>query len=331
MGGTTVMQRVVWATAIALTCAWAAAGCRDQSEQEASVAEPGVPSEPDAPPPPPPPPPAPAPPTDISVHDVGFETPESVLFDPEADVYLVSNIHGGPTDVDDNGFISRLKPDGTVEALKWIDAEKKEVTLNAPKGMALAGGLLYVTDIRVVRKFDAKSGEPKGDIAVPGATFLNDLAVGPDGVIYASDTGMKATPKGFEGTGTDAVYKIIGNRATPLIKNKELGRPNGLFADASGVWVVTFGSGELYRVDTGKRAEVQKLPKGTLDGIVKAKQGLFLISSWEGEEVMSGAPGGMFRTVRAKLKSPADIGYDPRRNRLLVPLFMENVVQIVGL
>lgn len=329
------MQRIGWAFVAVLACAWVAGGCRDESQPEASVAEPGVPSEPESPPPPPPaPPPTPpekAPSTDIAVREVGFQTPESVLHDAEADVYLVSNIHGAPTDADDNGFISRLKPDGSVEALKWIDAEQEGVTLHAPKGMTIAGGLLYVTDIRVVRKFDAKTGAPKGELAVPGASFLNDLAVGPDGVIYVSDTGMKAAASGFEGTGSDAVYTIVGNRVTPLIKGKELGRPNGLFADATGVWVVTFGSGELYRVDTGKRAEVQKLPRGALDGIVKTPKGMFLISSWEGEEVVTGAPGGAFAIVLAKLKAPADIGYDAKRNRLLIPLFNDNAVQIVGL
>ena len=50
--------------------------------------------------------------------------------------------------VDGNGFISRLRPDGTVLTLKWIDGNKEGVTLNAPKGMALHGDRLYVTESR---------------------------------------------------------------------------------------------------------------------------------------------------------------------------------------
>ena len=42
----------------------------------------------------------------IEVTDVGFQTPESVLHDTTADVYLVSNINGAPAEKDDNGFIS---------------------------------------------------------------------------------------------------------------------------------------------------------------------------------------------------------------------------------
>src|SRR6266851_4924042 len=42
----------------------------------------------------------------------GFLTPESVLHDPVQDIYFVSNINGGPTTKDNNGFISRVRPEG---------------------------------------------------------------------------------------------------------------------------------------------------------------------------------------------------------------------------
>src|SRR5579859_2133514 len=99
----------------------------------------------------------------------GFSAPESVLYDADADRYIVSSIVGKPSDKDDNGFISLLSPDGTVTTLKWIEGGKNKVTLNGPKGLAIAGGLLYVSDIDVVRKFDLKTGAPKGAIAIPGA------------------------------------------------------------------------------------------------------------------------------------------------------------------
>src|SRR5262245_42159091 len=79
------------------------------------------------PPAPPPPPPGPPPANAngmIEVKDVGFATPESVLYLPDQDIYLVSNINGKPADHDDNGFISKLGPDGRVIDLKWIDGTK---------------------------------------------------------------------------------------------------------------------------------------------------------------------------------------------------------------
>lgn len=121
----------------------------------------------------------------------GFQTPESVLYDPRADVYLVSNINGNPTGTDGNGFISRVSPAGRILALRWIDGTKQGVRLNAPKGMALFGTTLYVADITAVRMFDRSTGRFKGSIDVMGSTFLNDLAAGSDGSIYASDSGLK--------------------------------------------------------------------------------------------------------------------------------------------
>ena len=63
----------------------------------------------------------------------GFLTPESVFHDSAQDIYFVSNINGSPTAKDNNGFISRLRPDGAVENLKFIEGGKNGVTLNAPK------------------------------------------------------------------------------------------------------------------------------------------------------------------------------------------------------
>src|SRR5207245_200099 len=111
-----------------------------------------------------------APPTLVSG---GFQTPESILYEPRSDVYLVSNINGDPTASDGNGFISRVAPDGRILELKWIDGTRPGVRLNAPKGMAVAGDTLYVSDITAIRMFDLRTGAPKGAVVILGSTFLN--------------------------------------------------------------------------------------------------------------------------------------------------------------
>jgi sugar lactone lactonase YvrE len=257
----------------------------------------------------------------------GFETPESVLYDEQGDRYLVSNINGKVTDADNNGFISSLSPDGQVTTLKWIEGGKNKVKLDAPKGLAIAKGVLYVADITTVRMFDVKSGAPKGEVKIAGSTFLNDLAAGPDGKVYVSDSGMKAGAGGFEGTGTDAVYVIEGGKAKAIAKSTELGRPNGLAVTDKGVVVVTFGSGELYLLDAkGQKTDVTKPPKGALDGVVALGDSL-LVSSWEGAAIYRGKLGGTLEVALADQKSPADIGYDTKRGRVLVPHFTENTVE----
>lgn len=308
--------------------------------------------DPPAPPAPPPPPPAvtetakveeppaappalpPAPPKGPApvFKTGGFKTPESVLYDAEGDRYLVSNISGRPTGVDNDGYISVVSPEGKVVTEKWIAGgatiEKSKVTLNAPKGLAIVAGVLHVADLDTVRMFDLKTGKPKGEVKIKGATFLNDVAAAPDGKIFVSDSGLKQNDKGdFEPTGTDAVWSITKGRATVVRKEKVLGGPNGLLATKDGVWVVTFGTNELYRLDAkGGQADVTKLPKGMLDGIVALGDAL-LISSWESGTIYKGKAGGTFEAVLTDLKAPADIGYDTKRNRVLVPRFLENDVE----
>jgi SMP-30/Gluconolactonase/LRE-like region len=255
----------------------------------------------------------------------GFSTPESVLYDVQSDLYFVSNINGSPSDKDDNGFISKLGPDGTVIELKWIDGGSEEVTLNAPKGSVISNGVLYVADIDTVRKFDASTGEAKGEIKIKGATFLNDVALAPDGTIYVTDSGLKPD---FSNSETDAVYAIKKGKAKVLIKSKDLKNPNGVIADESGVWVVTFGANELYNVKDGVKADVKTLPKGKLDGIAKTADGKLFVSSWESNQVFRGSLTEQFVPVVSDVVSPADIAYDAKRNRLLIPRFMENTVQL---
>jgi len=163
----------------------------------------------------------------------------------------------------------------------WIDGSKKTSSLNAPKGLAFSGNVLYVAGINFVRMFDRKTGAAKGKIAIPGATFLNDVATGPDGSVYVTDTGLKQGKDILEGTGSDSIYKIVkGTRVEKVIADKEFGKPNGILVDDTGIWTVTFGSGELVHLDaTGKKESGQKLPAGTLDGIVKLGDGTMLASS----------------------------------------------------
>ncbi len=295
-----------------------------------------------APPPPPPPPPAehvpppeaaapaapPPPPATQIINEVGLQTPESVLYDATQDIYLISNINGDPLGKDNNGFIAKMTPEGQVD--KFIEGGKPGVTLNAPKGLTFVGDTLLVADIDTVRIFDRATGAPKGEVAVKGATFLNDLTTSPDGkTAYVSDTGFKA---GFKPSGTDAVFTIADGKATKFAKGKDLSQPNGLLAAEGGVWAVTFGSGELYWLGAGgKKEKAQKLEKGQLDGIVQSKDGKVLISSWEGSAVYAGTPGGAFVPLVSGVDAPADIGYDSKRNRLLIPLFNKNAVVLHSL
>ena len=257
----------------------------------------------------------------------GFQTPESVLFDPTADAYLVSNINGAPTATDDNGFISRVTPAGTVQTLKWIDGATASVTLNAPKGMAIVGDTLYVADITAVRMFDRTTGQPKGSVNIPGATFLNDAASGPDGSVYVTDTGVNPD---FSPNGTDAIYRIKDGTLSTVAKNTSLKNPNGLTMLPNGrLFVVTFTQeGVTYELSTaGAQSQVRNLPKGQLDGVEAVSGQVLLVSSWAASAVYR-VTGANAEVLIANVQSPADIGYDRKRDRVLIPIFQGNQVKI---
>ncbi len=269
----------------------------------------------------------------IDVADVGFATPESVLHDPSADVYLVSNINGSPVDEDGNGFISRLTPDGEVVEIRWIDGAADGVTLNAPKGMAIQGSSLFVADIDCVRMFDLATGAPTGEVCVEGATFLNDVAPDDQGTLWVTDSGLQAGPGGLVPSGTDALYRLSPDgRMAPIGAGEWLGRPNGVAVGPRGVFVATFGTGEVFQVAVdGAHTRVLPASDRQLDGIEFLDDGGFMFSSWGDSCVYRVSADGSVERIVTGLNAPADIGYDRARSRVLIPLFNENRLLIRSL
>jgi hypothetical protein len=264
----------------------------------------------------------------IEVADVGFMTPESVLHDAAADVYLVSNINGAPGEKDDNGFISQLSPDGTVANLKWITGDSASVTLHAPKGMAIRGDTLYVADIDCVKMFVRSTGAAAGEVCMDGSTFLNDVGVDANGTLYVTDTGVNAD---FSDNEEDAVWRFSPDGQTnKLAEGPQLGGPNGIAFNDEGAYVVTFSSGEIYQVGPGgeRRNVLPGVASRQLDGIVFLSDGGYVFSSWGDRAVHRVSALGTPSELLENVESPADIGYDAQRNRVLVPLFTPNQVII---
>jgi hypothetical protein len=272
----------------------------------------------------------PPPPKPVVIKDVGFETPESVLYLAEADSYLVSNISGSPTGLDNNGFISKLNSDGSVADLKFIAGGQAGVQLDAPKGMAVVGDVLYVADIAQLRRFDVKTGAPKPALRFPQATFLNDVAADSSGSIYVTDSGLKATPSGLVPNGSDAIYKVTGERVSVFAKGTSLGGPNGILVEGDNVLVVSFGKNSLTRFNAqGKVVATAELPSGGLDGVVALPRGYYLVSSWTSQAVYLGGFGEAFVAVASDLPSPADIGWSEKHQQILVPGFLGNDLRLI--
>ena len=263
----------------------------------------------------------------------GFLTPESVLHDPAQDIYFVSNINGSPTAKDNNGFISRVRPDGAVENLKFIEGGHGGATLNAPKGLALRGDTLWVADIDMVRSFDAKTGAPRDSVSLAslGAVFLNDIAIAQTGALYITDTGIRFDDVGnVLHPGPDRIFRIGTDRqVTVAVRGDTLGRPNGITLDSVGkrFIVVQFGGRSVLAWKPGDKAPsvIAKGPGG-FDGVEMAGSRM-LISSWSDSTVSSYETGQEVKMITG-VPSPADIGYDGKRKRVLIPIFTGNRVEI---
>ena len=271
--------------------------------------------------------------TPDTVAEAGLDAPESMLHDTDADVYLVSNINGSPTAADGNGFISRVAPNGEVAALKWIDGQREGVTLDAPKGLALIGDTLYVADITAVRAFHRVTGEPLGSWEVPGSTFLNDLTVGPDGMLYVSDSGLNAD---FSSAGTDAIYRLEDGEPVAVAEGAGLASPNGLETRGDLLVIVSMSSPAVRTMPTtgGEPTVLTELPGAQLDGVIVLDDGSMLVSSWETGSVYhvpAAAAEGEPTVVVDGIASPADIGFDAERRHILIPVLNENRVEIRAL
>jgi len=249
----------------------------------------------------------------------GLEQPESVVQDPATGALYVSNIVGAVMQKDGNGYIAKLKPDGTIATKSWVKG------LNAPTGLALHDRTLYVADVDELIEINVASGEIAKRYPAKGAIFLNDVAVGEDGTVYVSDTPM------------NTIWRLKDGTFEPWFANDVLNGPNGLLAQDGKLIVASFGKlpgegqkqelGGLLAVDIEKQAvstvgNNDKL--GNLDGLQVLQPGVYLVTDW--------AAGGLYRIdAKGKYdrllklgKGSADFVYFPDKKLALIPIMLSN-------
>jgi len=255
-----------------------------------------------------------------------LHAPESVRYDPEDDVFYVANmvLHGSVKD--NNGIIMRVRAADLGGGRILAQGGVNGVTLHAPKGMAMRGDTLWVADIDVVRGFHRRTGAPLGtiDLTAHRPTLLNDVAVGEDGTMRVTDTGIVMSPIGtiFDAPG-DRVF-VLGSdgRVTSIPAGLPYAKPNGVAQDRAGRWlVVTFTPWEshLYALDSRGGRTVVARGKGKWDGVEALDDGRVLVTSWSDSSVHVIARGVDRQLIRG-LANPADPGVDTRRNRIAIPL-----------
>ena len=245
-----------------------------------------------------------------------FKLPESVIYDKENDFLYVSNMQGDPFTKDKNGFISKVDLDGNIIKLKWIEG------LNAPKGLTISKGKLYVADVNELVEIDIKTGKITKKLEAAGATFLNDVTVDTNGNIYVSDML------------NDTIYKLDSfGQLTKWLYSPKLEAPNGLHYERGKLIVASWGHptngftpsivGHLKTVSL-KNKEIKSLgnsqPVGTLDGIESDKNGNYFVSDWVGGKLLYIEPDGSFKTLVNLTQGAADHEVIHEKNLLTLPL-----------
>ena len=253
----------------------------------------------------------------------GFTRPEAVRYDPAQDVYFVSNWGtGAPAARDDNGFISRMTPDGVVDSLRFIAGGMRGATLHSPRGMTIVGDTLWAVDADAVRGFHRRTGAVLATVDFSAHTlgFLNDIAAGP-GALYVTDTG------------TDRIYRIAGGVITVAMADSALGRPNGITRDAARdrFVVVPFGGATAIRAWMPGGTTLTDIGSssggGRYDGVEVLAGDRVLVASQRDSSIHLFAGGGGRPIIRTG-GAPADIAVDTRRHRVAVPFVARDMVEI---
>ncbi|MDH7569186.1 MAG: hypothetical protein QHJ73_06335, partial [Armatimonadota bacterium] len=256
----------------------------------------------------------------------GFEAPECVVVDPATGFAYVSNI-AAPHDpnsreqywaADGTGFVSRLKPGGVLEVLRWRESGP-QLLMNAPKGMCILKGQLEVNDIAHLLRIPLTGGGTGRRMAIPGAQRLNDAAT--DGrAVFLSDTAQ------------GVVYRVVGEQVRVL---KAPPGVNGITFARGKMFAVSRTLHEVYEMDPEGRRDPK--PFGVadhfsgLDGIEVLPDGTYLVSDIAGNKVCAISPDGKKVSTLAQLESPADIGLDRQRMLLYVPQLTKDCVTIYHL
>lgn len=263
----------------------------------------------------------------------GFYQPESARYDGEQDAWFVSNVLGEGSAKDGAGYIVRIDAGDYTKSAMFAQSGKNGVRLDAPKGMAIQGDTLWVTDIDVLRGFDRHSGKPVGviDLKPYHAVLLNDVGAGPDGNIYISDTGILMTDKGVVRVGGDKIFQVAPGRKVSVVASGDtLGRPNGVAWDAkTKQWlVVTFSpfDSQLFALHPNAARTTIARGTGEWDGLEMLADGRALVTSWRDSSVHLIAGKSDRRVIRG-VSTPADLGVDTRRGVVGIPQIMSGRVE----
>ncbi|MFH1874466.1 MAG: hypothetical protein ABH859_04685 [Pseudomonadota bacterium] len=256
---------------------------------------------------------------------ISFANPYGIAVDEKTGFMYVSNVNGELTAKDGNGYISRLKSDGTVDEIKFINGGNSKDALNAPTGMVVLNTTLYVCDIDALRAYNLLNKKFMfnvnfGDLPVQ---HFYDITIGPDGALYVTDADA------------NRVYRIDVSKqheVTTFIANLDLGGPRGIvwYPLSQSFIVAGAVSGKITAYD--KNGATKQLPSIFL----KAPQGLGLddsgniyVADMSLENVYLIPSNFALLGFKQGLQEPTGIAYNRMSKKIAISSFKGNEVVFV--
>jgi sugar lactone lactonase YvrE len=247
-----------------------------------------------------------------------FLIPETVTYDPKRKVFYVSNY-----DIYNFSFtgglqhISKVSPEGKVLEARWVEG------LSNPTGMAMREDRLFVVERAGVVEIDPSGGGVVKRYPVPGARFLNDIAIDGEGRVYVSDS------RG------GVIFRLEGDGIEQWLSGDLVDQPNGLHVLEGKLIVADNGDGTIraFDLETKDMSVLALIPGGGLDGIEEEGNGSLLVSHYEGRLFrvsMDGTVEKLLDTTGPGMRC-ANFAHVPESNLLAVPTFEDNRIVLYRL
>lgn len=259
----------------------------------------------------------------------GILHPESIVYSVQHEAFFVSNVaSGNPVETKPVGYLSKISKDGKVINAKWITG------LHAPKGIAIVGDNLYVTDVTRVHKISISKSKIMKTFAVKDSKFLNDAVADAKGNVYVSDML------------SNIIYRIQNDKLAVWMQDPKLESSNGLFTDGKEhLLVVRWGTGldpktfatkvpgDMAVVPLAKAGEItlNKEIQGNLDGITVDASGLLWISDWMNGDIFTMDKKGTVRKMFNLGQGAADLSFAKDLNLLMVPQMNQSKIIFIQL
>jgi hypothetical protein len=263
---------------------------------------------------------------------VNLKSPQSFIADPSTDDYYIANANGEPGVRDNNGFISKLGPEGEIKQFYFIQGGMDQTVLHSPYGMTISNKTLYVADLDSVRGFDTISGKPVVTVSLSryNTTELSGLTATQEGMLYVADTDH------------NIIFRIDSreNHTVSIFSQDEaLAGPRGLaiHPKTGDLIVTTLNKGTVLAISS--QGSIREMVSNgfftsrfyNLSGVDFDQYGSMYISDLTGGKVWRIRPDSKMEVIAEFLISPASLSIDRKKHLILVPYVYAHGAEMNGL